>query len=106
MRRSVPGPGNGGAAHLKQPERIEPIVSSEQSIVGGSEGIMKAPKNVAIHTVISIIGGVDDEGNPTSPINYLQRLRQLVYAEHRKIELECLVGRIALILRNDMLKPE
>lgn len=33
------------------------------------------------HTIVATIGGTDDEGNPTSEINYLQRLRRLVEIE-------------------------
>ena len=31
--------------------------------------------------IVDTVGGTDDEGNPTSEINYLQRLRRLVKAE-------------------------
>lgn len=33
------------------------------------------------HSVVATVGGVDYEGNPTSEINYLQRLRILVEKE-------------------------
>ena len=33
------------------------------------------------HTIVFTIGGVDYEGNPTSEINYLQRLRILIEKE-------------------------
>jgi hypothetical protein len=36
------------------------------------------------HSVIATIGGVDYEGNPTSTINYLQRLRILIEAEKER----------------------
>ena len=32
-------------------------------------------------SIVDTVGGVDDEGNPTSELNYLQRLRQLVKKE-------------------------
>ena len=38
-------------------------------------------------TVIVTIGGTDDEGNPVSEINYLQRLRALVKIEKRVAQL-------------------
>ena len=67
---------------------------------------MQSKKDLWLYTIIKTIGGTDDEGNPTSEINYLQRLRQLVYAEQRMQRLERMMGQIALILRDDMTSPD
>jgi hypothetical protein len=40
-----------------------------------------AAAEATIMSVVRTICGTDDEGNPTSRINFLQRLRQLVEAE-------------------------
>lgn len=53
----------------------------------GLEEELKLSKQESLairHSVVETIGGVDHEGNPTSRINYLQRLRILVAAEKER----------------------
>lgn len=51
----------------------------EHKMIESLQEELRAIKN----TIIATIGGSDDEGNPTSEINYLQRLRHLVEIEAR-----------------------
>lgn len=46
------------------------------------------------HSVVETIGGVDYEGNPTSRINYLQRLRILVDKENQLTAARALADRL------------
>ena len=41
-----------------------------------------------VNVIIYTVGGTDDEGHPTSPINYLQRLRSVV-ADSRRVDWLC-----------------
>ncbi len=57
------------------------------------------------HSVIATIGGVDYEGNPTSTINFLQRLRILVEAEADRDALRKRVAEVKTeALRGDGVK--
>lgn len=55
----------------------------ELKIIELEERAERAERELAAlkFTIVTTIGGTDNEGNPTSEINYLQRLRRLVDAE-------------------------
>jgi hypothetical protein len=57
-------------------------------------------ERLAIYNVITTIGGTDYEGNPTSRVNFLQRLRQLLEFEAAIPKLEDLISIRCLKHRN------
>lgn len=61
-----------------------------------------AIEKLAMSNVIAIIGGTDDEGNPTSRINFLQRLRKLVKFEREMYPDPSDILRIRCIKHRDV----
>ena len=77
------GPDDRNNGHAERRANAEFIVLCRNNIAALIEDLQLKNDMLAAlkHTIVFTIGGVDYKGNPTSDINYLQRLRILIEKE-------------------------